>query len=339
MQPLAPIIKISLYTVSIMKIKFIPVMSFLILISLCSCAQNNEVYFKLNWKVGEEKLISISTNAKAFRDGKLIQDTSAVYINKITVTGANDSAYFVDYRMENDLLKYGSRLYKNLETELTDESYIVLNYRIDKITLKTELLNVHKTDSVIDESYDLIIKMLESKVPDKILIEREKFDLLHKELKEMEVESNILLPTLLYSYNKKFVIGDTLSTVDSLANPFKLQKFEGAKLKSYISKKSNKTIDITVDKTYDFAAYKLMIKEMSDRMESAVQPILIGTEQVSALMSSMLNSMSFEAAESKIITRKLDSSWPIKIVQHTTMNVKDGNNESSTIINMTVEIK
>lgn len=81
------------------KIKLITVLTSLVLISFSSCAQNNENYFKLNWAVGEKKLISISKNAKEFKDGKLTRDTSALVINMITIISTNDSAYFVDYRM------------------------------------------------------------------------------------------------------------------------------------------------------------------------------------------------------------------------------------------------
>lgn len=321
------------------KIKLITVLTSLVLISFSSCAQNNENYFKLNWAVGEKKLISISKNAKEFKDGKLTRDTSALVINMITIISTNDSAYFVDYRMENDLVKYGSLLYKDLKTEFTNDSTIVLKFCVNKTTLKASLLNLDKANSIIDDSYNQITKILESKVPDKMLKSKGIFDLLHQELKDFKFESCELFPILLYSYNKKFEIGDTLITVDSLSNPFNLQNFCGAKIKTYISKKSGKTIDIAVDKTYDFASYKLMIKELSAKMVGATPLVLKGTEQLTGLMSSMLNSVNFEATESMVISRRFDSSWPLKITQHSTMNVIDANSESSAMINTIIEFK
>lgn len=329
-----------------MKIKITHVILTLLLFSFNSCAQNKAFYLKLKWEIGEKKIVTIKSNGKEFKNGALIRDTSLLERNEITVVGENDSVYFVDYRIENNLLKLGAKFYKNIEAELPDNKFIYLKYRIDKATLNPELLNFHDADSIIQNCNNLILKILENKVPEKLVQATIQFRVFCKQYKvDVKAASEDFSEMILFPMNKKFVVGDTLTTSDSLSNPFKLQKFKGAEVHTFISNvgRLNNAIDITVDKTYDFEAYKSMIKEMSNKTKDAARQAKSGSVQfvdpLFALMTTLLGSMHIEASESMVISHKLDSSWPVKITKHTNLQSKDAQKETSVIVNMTIEIK
>ena len=329
-----------------MKTKIIYVILTLLLFSFNSSAQNKEIYLKLKWEVGEKKIVTIKSNGKEFKNGAIIRDTSLLETNEITVVCENDSAYFVDYRIENCLLKLGTKFYKKLEAELPDNKFINLKYRVNKVTLNTALVNFHVADSIIQYSNDIILKTLENKVPEKLEQSTVLFRVFCKQYKvDVAAASEDFYEMILFPMNKKFVIGDTLTTTDSLANPFKLQKFKGAEVHTFISKVGtlNNTIDITVDKTYDFKGYKTMLKEMSDKTKDVAQQTINGLDQfvdpLFALMTTLLGTMHIEASESMVVSHKLDSSWPFKIRKHSILKSKDSQNETSVIVNMAIEIK
>jgi hypothetical protein len=329
-----------------MKIEITYVILVLLLFSFNSCAQNKEINLKLKWEVGEKKIVTIKSNGKEFKNGALTRDTSLLERNVITVISENDSAYFVDYRIENNLFKLGAIFYKNIEAGLPGNKFIYLKYRIDKVTLNTQLLNFHDADSIIQYSNDLILKTLGTKVPAKLGQATNQFRIFCKQYKvDVKASSEDFYEMILFPMNKKFVIGDTLTTTDSLSNPFKLQKFKGAEVHTFISKggTQNNTIDVSVDKTYDFEGYKTMLKEMSNKTMSVVQQAISGPDRLAdplfEMMTALIGTLQLEASENMVISHKLDSSWPSKITKHSILKCKDSQKETSVIVNMTIEIE
>jgi len=311
--------------------------------------QNEKVNLRLKWKVGDIKSVTITENIKKYQDAKLECDSSVVHCNKIMVSDENDSVYLIHYQIQNYLINPGTTFLKNLESELsTHDKYVELKYQINKATLKTELLNPIESDSAIHTTLNRIIQLLEKQVPAIAQTAKSQLNKCYSDNKDLEIQTLLLFPDLLHPYNKSLVVGDTLITVDSLYNPIKIPKCSGAILKTYVPiiEKPDNTVQIKVERIYDFEHMKSLLSEELKKTETKPQKEKDLGDFLLENMASMLSLVHFEYTDSTIISHHLDSAWAsrikrqismkIKTDKDTTLKIKDG--ESTTIIDETIDI-
>jgi len=311
--------------------------------------QNKKVNLKLNWKVGDVKSVTITENIKKYQNKKFDSDSLVAHCNKIMVSNENDSTYFIHYQIENYLINLGTSFYTNLGSELSDnDKYIELKYRINKATLKTELLNPTESDSAIHIGLKRIIHILEERVPTKAQTAKSQLNKCYADNKDLEIQTLLLFPDLLHPYNKSFVVGDTLITSDSLFNPIKFPKFGGAILKTTIPafEKSDNPVQIHVKRIYDFEHMKSMLMEGLKKTKTKPQKEKDLGDMLIESMASMLSLVHFEYTDTAIISHRLDSSWPSSIKRQISIKIKTDKDaslkivegESTTSIDQTIDL-
>ena len=150
---------------------------------------------------------------------------------------------------------------------------------------------------------------------------------------------------ILNSYKIKYSFADTLITTDSVANPFKLQNFNGAKMKTYVQKMNGSdSFNIVVEKSYDFDAYKDLMLGLTNQVLGPVEKMVADSDstpagEMNGMFNTLFNSFNLGASESLIITRHVDSTWPKKLLKKTDLKVTAANQVSTVLINILIEIK
>lgn len=321
--------------------------SFLILLFLISIRSSfsQEITQKVNWKKGESKQITIQLNGKEIKNGTTTMDTTLTSRSEIFITENTDSCYLVKFKTGNQLVNLGCTYYPGLMQEFSKNRNFNIDIKINKDSMVSEIMNKGEYDNTLSNTRDKIIEILKIKAPDKVDLAAIQLDKLLISLKQKS-EALETIDFILDSYKIKYSFADTLVTTDSKANPFKLQNFNGAKVITYVQKKKDSdTFNIVVKKNYDFDAYKNLMLGLSNQAMGTMEKMIPSNSdstangQIAGMFNILFNSFKFGATEAVIITRKLNSNWPIKILKKKDLDVTTANQKSAGLISMLIEIK
>jgi len=322
------------------------------------------ITLKPDWKIGETKQLICTIHAIQYQNNRLMKDTTLISHDSLTIKSQDDSAYFVNYKMENALINTGEVFCKSLGTELKDIEYIDVNCRIDKSTLAVMLLNSDEAETTLLTTYDRIMKIIRDKVPD----QASKAD---KELKSaMELQKSQgfgiedMLFHLLFPYNKQYVEGDTLRTIDAMANPLMAQQKNLVPTISYVSDvdKRKKTVTISVKRSLSSNTLKPILKGMTDSLTESIKSPINGMvtaidketknnksdgskmvdnmfSMLNSQMELMMRSIRFEMTETADIICHQKSSWPSNVSRHRELKIEIGNNASVVLFDTRIEIR
>ena len=321
--------------------------SFLILFFLNSISStfSQEIIQKVDWKEGESKQITIQLNSKEIKNGKTTMDTTLISRSEIFVREITDSCYLIKFKTENQLVNLGLTYYHGLMNELSNNRNLEIDIKINKDSMVSEIMNKGEYDTNLNKTRDQIIEILKIRAPEKVDLAAIQLDKLLISLKQKS-EALQTIDFILDSYKIKYSFADTLITTDSKANPFKLQNFNGAKVKTYIQKmKGSNTFNIVVKRDYDFDAYKDLMLGLSNQVMGTVGKMVSDNgdsnagSQIDGMFNTLLNLFKFEASEYLIITRQVDSNWPIKLLKKIDLKAIAANQKSTVLIDLLIEIK
>lgn len=321
--------------------------SFLILLLLNSLSSgfSQEIIQKVDWKEGESKQITLQLNSKEIKNGTTTLDTTWTLRSEILVREITDSCYLVNFKTENQLVNLGCTYYPQLLNELSNNRNLEIEIKITKDSMVSEIMNKGEYDTNLSKTRDEILKILKTKAPEKVDLAAIQIDTLLISLKQKS-EALQIVDLILNSYKYNYSFADTLITTDSVANPFKLQNFNGAKMKTYVQKwKDSDTFNIVVKKSYDFDAYKDLMLGLTNHVMGPVKKMVadsIDSEtgiEMNGMFDTLLNSFCFGASESLIITRHANSNWPVKLLKKTDLKVTAVNQVSTGMIDILIEIK
>ncbi|MGM0620210.1 MAG: hypothetical protein ACQETJ_04120 [Bacteroidota bacterium] len=300
---------------------------------------------EMDWKEGETKQISIQLSGKEIKNGKSVKDTTLTSESEIIISSVTDSSYFIKFKTENQLVNSGSNYYKNLLNELSDNQSFEIDIKIKKDSLTPEIINSKEYEANLNKSRVEILNILKNKTPEKLHEATVQLNELSSSL-ESKSEALHIIDLLLYSYKIQYSFTDTLFAMDTSANPFKLQNFNGAEVKTYVTKASDsKNYNIVEEKSFDFKAYKDLLAGASNQVSGTIDKMVADTsatqitDQMNGMFSALLNSIDFGASEKLTVTRKLDSGWPVKLLRKTDLKISAPNNESAGLVEELMEIK
>ncbi|WP_139279668.1 hypothetical protein [Tangfeifania diversioriginum] len=299
----------------------------------------------MDWKEGETKQISIQLSGQEIKNGKSVKDTTLTTESKIIISSVTDSSYFIKLKTENQLINLGSSYYNDLLNEFSGNQSFEIDIKIKKDSLTSEIINSKEYKANLNKSRAEILNILKNKTPEKLHEATVQLNELSSSL-ESKSEALQIIDLLLYSYKIHYSFTDTLYTMDAMANPFKLQHFNGAEVKTYVIKSADSTnYNIVEEKSFDFKAYKDLLAGASNQVSGTIDKMVADTsttqitDQMNRMFSALLNSMDFGASEKLTVTRKLDSSWPVKLLRKTEFKISAPTNKSAGFVEELMVIK
>ena len=317
----------------------------ILLLSISSSSFSQKKVHQVEWKEGESKQVILYLSGKEIKDGKTIKDTSLVSKNVLYVKEVTDSNYFIQIITENQLVKLGKYYYEDVSNEMGSSMNFELDIKIVKDSLVSTVLNEREYHKKLSKTRDEVLEILKNKSPDKLEQATIQLDELYSGL-EQKSEASHIIDLILNSYKVEYSKADTLFTTDTIANPFNLQSFNGAKVKTYVvATKEPETFNIVVEQSYDFEAYKDLISVLSNQTSNIVGKIIKDegnhevVNELYAMLEQQMKSIEFNAAASTIITRKLNSNWPIKILKESELKMKTKRGKVGALIDIIIEIK
>jgi hypothetical protein len=284
--------------------------------------------FKPNWTVGDVKHVSITEEEKSFENDKLISDTLKKNKAVIRVLEESKTHYTLEITMDNQALTSVIEFYNKLGDELKDYNDLVLVYAIDKLTAERELTNWEEAQEFMNESFEQIDEVLEEKVPEMAGMSGIIFGPLKEAFRSKENTEAYMEPHidyLLVPFNKDFVIGKTISQVDTADNPFnprqEISATTNVTLKSVEANSNTCTIEQEV--ILDLEEFIAMMKDMVMQMAKAFG----GEEGLSEEKQKEIDSFNMDMENVQTITFDYKTTWVTQAVGRSTIkttNPKDG---------------
>ncbi|MDT0678405.1 hypothetical protein [Autumnicola musiva] len=299
---------------------------------------------KMDWKAGDSKAISIKLKGKEIRNGITTTDTIVSIKNQLFIEEETVDNSKIRFKTENKLVALGSTFYDELLGELSSQPNLDREIVVSKDSLSSTLLNEKEYHSDLRKIHSGIIEVLKDKAPGKLEAATVQLNDLLAELQESD-EALRTLDLILDSYKIRYTEVDTLITVDTMANPFQLENFNGAKVKTYMAKTENpNTFNVVREKEFDFEAYKKSMSAFSNQATEAVGGMVgeenktNGVDQIGEIFKAQFNSFEFGASESLTVTRQLGSNWPVRLFQETVLKLKNSDDESIAMIDIMIDI-
>lgn len=267
------------------------------------------------WKVGEKKTATIMQHETEYKYGKLIEDTITYRNVEIKVISENENEYILSVINENIALRSAVNFYEKMGEELSKYKNLELKYKINKKTGKAELINWKESQKFMDESFAQITKLIEKKVPEMASFAKLAFvpiEGIFKSKKNIESYMNGEIGYLLFPYDKKFVIGDTLKISESTQNPFNPKDSISQTTLAYLNNinDAKKVCDINTTDILDLAEFKKMMKTMIEKMAKS-----FGAEESSQAKTKEIDDIDFNITNLSVITFDYNKTWPLKVVK------------------------
>jgi hypothetical protein len=313
--------------------------AFLIVIT-STFAQKKGYLFLPKWNVGEQKTASIVSQETEYKNGKLISDTTIYLPMEMIVLKDNPNDYSLKIIYENIALRSVIKLYDKIGEDLPKYKNMELIYKVDKKTGKSELENWKEVKNFMNQSFDQITTLLKKKAPEMAGFAKMAFDPIknmYKDKKSMEGYMTNEIGYLLFPYGKKFIIGDTLKTIETCQNPFNPMDSIKQTTLSYLSNMSDSknTCDINVSEILDLKEFSKMMKTM---MESLAKSFGVA-DSSKAKAGKAIDDIKFDMTNLTTITFDTKSTWASKIVKNVIVTVSEPKGKTEKIVKSTITIK
>lgn len=320
--------------------KHILTITFLAIICYHAFGQTAEYKFTPKWKEGDKKTVTIEQNETEYKNGELVEENTSHLTTEIEILKENNDDYILKVVHENIALRTVVNFYDKLGDELNTYKNLKLEFRINKQTGKADLINWKDAQQFMNESFDQINTLLKKKVPDMAGIAKRTFVPIvemFKSKENIEAYMSNEIGFLLFPYDKIFVVGDTLSTKESCANPFNPLDMITQTTLSYLSNldETKKICDINTTEIYDLTEFKEMMKTMMENMTKS-----LGAEDSTRDKAAKeINSIDFDMSNLTVITFDYNSTWPVKVVKTGKVTAGDpkGKTERTVIQTMTIK--
>lgn len=327
---------------ALLKLKKVTLLCLLLIIS--NLAYNQILTHQITWEKGESKKMSLKLRGKEINNGEVAKDTTIISESVLAIQDVTDTDYYVGISSENPLIVLGTYYYKDLLNELTVNQHFESNFSVNKDSLKAVNLNEKEYQKSLLDARNEILAILGKNVPDKMDLIEPQIEELYSGLNEMNVASHII-NIILKSYKIEYKEGDTLITKDLDANPFNLQKFNGAELKTYMANKNRKSYDIVSEQSFNFEEYKNLIEELANTATDQLGG-LIKTEDENnpmdalfKMLATQMKSIKFEASGVITTSWTTNSRWPTRILNVSDMQMTMNNNKVGGLIEILIELK
>lgn len=126
-------------------------------------AFSQEYTFTPKWKVGDEKILSITTDQKETEDGKTTTDTTFVHTIDLTVLKEEGDVYTLETFHPNVAITTVIPLYSDIVNELPKYQKVKYISTFNKKTGEVEVINSDEISDVMDKSFKEVTKTLKKK--------------------------------------------------------------------------------------------------------------------------------------------------------------------------------
>lgn len=302
---------------------------FTILLSLSSFAQ--EVKFTPKWKKGDKRKISMLTEEKKWKKGKLVKDEQTPMEALLTVKNVTKEHFEIHLKYENFALTTYDKVYDMTGESAKEFAELNLVYHVSKDGKQYDLINWKEAKAVITGNSEDFKNKMESNTDKKdtnsvfsslAKLGSSRFD--NKEAVETMFDEEIeaLLVAFQSSYSK-----DTVTVVEMAKNPFKSGGKPGkadsleAVTKYWFGKKSGSLYELNQKEIIDATEYKEMMKEVMKKMTIGFMMLMekdTTNDKFRTRISELdekLNSINFDI--DLLVTANFNSktSFPTKVVK------------------------
>lgn len=315
------------------------VISFLIF-ATTGYAQQEEYNFKPAWKVGEKKVLSWVSHEKEYEQGVLIKDTTEFFEAALHVVQDTKDEYVIKLFYENIVLRSAKEFYDKFDEEIQGYKTLELEFKVNKLNGKVELMNWKKAQSFMQESFKKMNELLKKKVPEAAPFAELA---LMPVMEIFESKGNIedyfkeQIGFLFFPFGKKFVTGDTLKTVEFEQNPFNPTDSVETTSFSYLSNinKGLKTCSINTRVERDMSDFVKMMKEMMKRMYSSLNM----PDSIMEKTNADIDQVKFEIKLSEVILYKYSTGWPLEVTRFGEVLMVDPTKNKQTVGKTTITVK
>ncbi|SFC10540.1 hypothetical protein SAMN04487907_102259 [Zunongwangia mangrovi] len=316
-----------------------------ILGSLLSCGRSSTDFSpKINWKVGETKNLTISVYAKEIHNSKILKDSTFTLHASIVVNEVKNDSYFVDFELKNPLVLLAKNYDKKIESKLKDFKTIKAKLKLGKQSLESCLVSEVQYTSSIVASKKVIIEMLNINTPEKLAEAEKAISSTEEEL--IKTKMILQIPDLLLkSYTINYSVQDTITTIDTTANPFDLEQFKQATRKTYVQNGKNETFTVVSETKYDFGAYKKQIENLKNKMltevakDSTEKQVAQTTNLADAYFTNLAMVYDLDASDKIEIARSKSDNWPKHIVRYSMLSMENSDLNSKAIVKININIE
>lgn len=234
-----------------------------------------EFQFKLNWKVGDKKVVIASVHQSEYENGVQTLDTTEVDELEVKVINETKDAFYVNIHQENVALKVVARFFDKVgDPDLVKYKDMDLVYRFDKKTGNTTLENWKEIKTYVEKSMGSVEKYMKKKMPDDLTTVSFLFSLIKMNFqtqKDIEAYFDRQVDYLRYPLDQKITIGDTMKVIGKEANPFNKGDTLATTVKYVIKNLNPKTqqCEVWEKMEVDFSAFKKIMKDMMAGMMGA----------------------------------------------------------------------
>ncbi len=189
-----------------------------------------------------------------------------------------------------------------------------------------------------------IIEMLNINTPEKLAEAEKAISSTEEEL--IKTKMILQIPDLLLkSYAINYAVQDTITTIDTTANPFDLDQFKQATKKTYVQNGKNETFTIVSETKYDFGAYKKQIENLKNKMlaevakDSTEEQKAQTTNLADVYLTNLAMVYDLDASDKIEITRSKSDNWPKHIVRYTMLSMENSDLNSKAIVRINIDIE
>jgi len=311
----------------------------LVLITQLAFSQAQQRVFKPTWKVGEKKYISIVEEKIAYEGDSLQSNEVNTIEGEITVTRMDNVSYFLTIKYENVVLQSFQKLYDKLGEELPAFKTIELQYKINKQSGKSDLVNWKEANAYVQKSFVEVSKIIKLKVPESAGM----LDLVFAPIKDLFKSKESAegffgkeIGCVLSPFGKKYSTTDTLVSQERTKNPFGNDSLS-ASTRSILSNLNevNGTCDIISSTEMDMSQLVQMIKTM---MTSMMKGMDANDDKAKEALAE-LDKIKMEMVNSEVLTFNFQTSWTKLCVQKTVVDVNMPGKSAKQFLNKTISIK
>jgi len=312
----------------------------LLLFHAYSFSQAKEFRFTPKWKVGDKRTLVMAQKETEYKNGVLVEDTTIVLSTEITILKENSDNYILKVQYENIALRAAVSFYEKLGDELPKYKNLDLKFQVNKQTGKAELINWKEAQKFMDDSFNQIHALLKKKAPEMSGLSELAFmpiQEMFKSKENIEAYMSSEIGMIFFPYNKKFILGDTLSTSESCANPFNPKDTVTQTTLSYLSNidESKKTCNINSTEIFDLSGFKEMMTDMMKKMAKAFG----ASDSTSTKAKKEIEEIEFDVSNKSVITFDYNSTWPLKEVKTGKVIVNNPKGKSEKTVIKTTTVK
>jgi hypothetical protein len=242
---------------------------FLLLLWASETTIAQSINFTPNWVVGTEKILTTVNFKDDYKNDKLVSKTIDSTIFSIRVLDQSTSKYTIEVIFKNYIIQAATQFFEIAQEDLKKYNDLKLLFSINKETVEIELLNWQETQYFVQQSFEFVKTVVETKKPEMATytpVFQSVYSKIFKSKKDAEVNLARNFEFILIPFKYEYTLNKEFSIPDSILIPLNLNDEISTtttlELKSYNINSGNCLIKRDVK--FDFSPYVNNFNSSSD---------------------------------------------------------------------------